>query len=202
MKKPPRRCDWPGAADDLMVAYHDREWGTPSAADATHFEFLVLESAQAGLSWATILRKRENYRRAFAGFDAARVARFSARKIETLMADASIVRNRKKIEAAVNNARVFLDVAGEFGSFARYIWGFVDGRPRQTGVLTRDDLRATSPESDALAADMKRRGFRFVGSIVLYSHMQATGLFNDHERGCFRQKECAALAKAFRVDGA
>ena len=136
MKKPPRRCDWPGAADDLMIAYHDREWGTPSADDATHLSFWFGKRASRAFVGDDFAQAR-NYRRAFAGFDAARVARFSARKIETLMADAGIVRNRKKIEAAVNNARVFLEVAGEFGSFARYIWGFVDDRPRQTGILTR-----------------------------------------------------------------
>jgi DNA-3-methyladenine glycosylase I len=178
---------------DAYLAYHDTEWGVPVRDDRRQFEFLVLESAQAGLSWSTILHRRENYRRAFAGFDAVRVSRFDRRRIEALLADPGIIRNRQKVEATVANARAFLEVQGEFGSFGAYIWGFVDGKPVRNRWKTSGQVPATSPVSDALSKDMKQRGFRFVGSTTLYAHMQATGLVNDHLVGCFRHRECLAL---------
>jgi DNA-3-methyladenine glycosylase I len=171
------------------MLYHDTEWGVPVRDDRVHFEFLVLESAQAGLSWWTILRKRDGYRRAFAEFDAAKVARFTSRTVETLMQDASIVRNRQKIEAAVGNARHFLELQAEFGSFDSYVWRFVGGKPRINRWKKQGDVPATTPESDALSKDLKGRGFKFVGSTVVYAHMQATGLVNDHLVGCFRYRE-------------
>ncbi|HEX7079790.1 MAG TPA: DNA-3-methyladenine glycosylase I [Gammaproteobacteria bacterium] len=183
------RCAWSEGSDSEYLDYHDREWGVPAHDDRTHFEFLILEAAQAGLSWRTILRKREHYRRAFAGFDPERVARFNRRSVERLLADAGIVRNRAKIEAAVENARRFLDVREEFGSFDAYARRFVDGqivnRWRRQG-----DVPATTPESDALSRDLKSRGFKFVGSTIVYSHMQATGLVNDHLVDCFRYAAC------------
>lgn len=187
------RCGWPGD-DPLMVAYHDHEWGVPCHDDVRHFEFLVLEAAQAGLSWRTVLYKREGYRKAFAGFDPRKVARFDARKIERLLQDPGIVRNRLKVGAAVHNARRFLEVQGEFGSFDRYIWGFVGGRPKVNRWRSEGRIPATSAESDALSADLKRRGFRFVGSTVIYAHLQAAGLVNDHLVGCFRHAEVQGAA--------
>jgi DNA-3-methyladenine glycosylase I len=186
------RCAWPGA-DPLYVAYHDLEWGVPLHDDEKLFEFLVLEGAQAGLSWATILRKRENYRRAFSGFDPAKVARFDARRIARLLRDAGIVRNRMKIESAVHNAKAFLAVQREFGSFDAYQWRFVGGRPRRNRWKALRDLPARTPESDAFSLDMKKRGFSFVGSTILYAHMQAVGMVNDHVIGCFRHREVARL---------
>jgi DNA-3-methyladenine glycosylase I len=171
------------------VAYHDAEWGVPVFEDQRIFEFLVLESAQAGLSWYTVLRKRDNYRRAFDGFDPQRVARYGEDKIRALAADAGIIRNRKKIEAAVVNARCFLDVQEAFGSFAAYIWGFVEGRPIVNQLRLLADYPATSPQSEALSRDMRRRGFAFLGPTVCYAHMQATGLVNDHSLDCFRRQE-------------
>ena len=175
----PERCRWAGD-DPLMVAYHDREWGVPTHDDRVLFEFLILEGAQAGLSWSTILHKRENYRRAFARFDPRKVARFGARDVTRLMADAGIVRNRLKIAGAIENARRFLDVAREFGSFDRYVWGFAKqkavGRRRRPGTT----IPATTPASDALSKDLKRRGFKFVGSTIMYAFMQAVGMVNDH----------------------
>jgi DNA-3-methyladenine glycosylase I len=171
------------------MLYHDTEWGVPVRDDRVHFEFLVLESAQAGLSWWTILRKRDGYRRAFADFDAAKVARFTSRTVERLMQDASIVRNRQKIEAAVGNARRFLELQAEFGSFDSYVWRFVGGKPRINRWKKQGEVPATTPESDALSKDLKARGFKFVGSTVVYAHMQATGLVNDHLVGCFRYHE-------------
>lgn len=185
------RCTWP-ATDPLMLRYHDDEWGTPVHDDVRHFEFLILEGAQAGLSWRTILHKRENYRKAFAGFDPARVARYDARKVKALMLDAGIVRNRLKIESAVSNARVFLAVQREFGSFDEYIWCFVGGRPIVNRRKTPAQIPARTAESDVLSADLKRRGFRFVGSTVIYAHMQAAGLVNDHVVGCYRHRELAS----------
>jgi DNA-3-methyladenine glycosylase I len=185
-----KRCPWSEGVDQLYLDYHDSEWGVPVHDDATHFEFLILEGAQAGLSWRTILRKREGYRRAFAEFDAERVARFNRRSIDRLMADASIVRNRLKIESAVANARGFLRVREEHGSFDEYVWGFVDGRQIVNRWPTQRDVPATSPQSDALSRDLKRRGFNFVGSTIMYAHMQATGLVNDHVVECFRYRAC------------
>jgi DNA-3-methyladenine glycosylase I len=173
------------------MRYHDEEWGVPVRDDRVHFEFLVLEAAQAGLSWWTILRKRDGYRRAFADFDAAKVARFTARTVERLMQDASIVRNRQKIEAAIANARGFLAIQKEFGSFDRYVWEFVGGEPIVNRWRKQSDVPPTSKESDALSKDLKARGFKFVGSTIVYAHMQATGLVNDHLVTCFRYKESA-----------
>jgi len=178
------RCWWAGT-DPLYVEYHDREWGRPVHDDRTLFEFLILEGAQAGLSWLTILRKRENYRRAFEGFDAAKVARFDARRKAALMRDAGIVRNRLKIESAVDNAQALLAVQAEFGSFDAYAWRFVGGRPLRRRPKTRRDVPASTAESDALSRDLKKRGFRFVGSTICYAFMQACGLVDDHTADCF-----------------
>jgi DNA-3-methyladenine glycosylase I len=175
--------------DPAYERYHDTEWGVPVRDDRTHFEFLVLESAQAGLSWWTILRKRDGYRRAFAEFDATKVARFTSRTIEKLMGDASIVRNRQKIEAAVTNARAFLKIQDERGSFDAYVWQFVGGAPIVNKWRKHGDVPPTSKESDALSKDLKARGFKFVGPTIVYAHMQATGLVNDHLVGCFRYRE-------------
>jgi DNA-3-methyladenine glycosylase I len=186
----PRRCAWPGD-DPLMIAYHDDEWGTPVHDDRKHFEFLVLEAAQAGLSWRTVLHKREGYRKAFSGFDPARVARFGAGKIEELLQNPGIIRNRQKISAAINNAKQFLRIQEEFGNFDAYAWRFVGGEPLQRRRRSIRELPATTPESDAFSADLKRRGFRFVGSTVIYAHMQAIGMVNDHTVDCFRHRELA-----------
>lgn len=171
-----------------MLSYHDKEWGVPCHEDNRHFEFLILEAAQAGLSWRTVLYKREGYRKAFAGFDPKKVAKFTAKKIETLLKDPSIIRNRLKVAAAVNNAKRFLEVQKEFGSFDRYIWQFVGSKPKINKWKSTKELPATSAESDALSADLKRRGFKFVGSTVIYAHMQAAGMINDHLVSCFRYK--------------
>jgi DNA-3-methyladenine glycosylase I len=184
------RCPWSEGIDPAYVRYHDDEWGVPVRDDRVHFEFLVLESAQAGLSWWTILRKREGYRRAFADFDAGKVARFTPRTVEKLMQDAGIVRNRQKIEAAIHNARGFLKLQKEFGSFDRYVWEFVGGKPIVNRWRKHSDVPPTSKESDALSKDLKGRGFKFVGSTIVYAHMQATGLVNDHLVGCFRYADC------------
>ncbi|MBY0369210.1 DNA-3-methyladenine glycosylase I [bacterium] len=183
------RCEWSGT-DPLMVAYHDTEWGVPVRDDQRQFEFLTLESAQAGLSWATVLRKRENYRKAFAEFDVEKVARFTPARIEKLLLNPGIIRNRLKVAAAVSNAQAFLRVQEEFGSFNKYIWGFVGGKTIQNNVRKRGDVKATSKESDALSADLRKRGFKFVGSTIMYAHMQAAGLVNDHQVTCFRYKAC------------
>jgi len=172
-----------------MVDYHDREWGVPVHDDARHFEFLVLEGAQAGLSWSIVLRKRDGFRRAFSGFDPEKVARYTRARIQKLVADPAIIRNRMKIEAAVTNARAFLTVQQEFGSFDSYCWKFVDGRPRVNRWKSMKDIPASSAESDAFSKDLKRRGFRFVGSTIIYAHMQAVGMVNDHVLGCFRYRE-------------
>lgn len=172
-----------------MIKYHDEEWGDPRHRDEQHFEFLVLEAAQAGLSWLTVLKRREGYRRAFAGFDPSKVAKFNAPKIEKLLTDPGIIRNRMKVEAAVHNARLFLQVQKEFGSFDNYIWSFVGGQPKINRWKSVKQIPATSPESDALSKDLKKRGFKFVGSTVLYAHMQAVGMVNDHLVTCFRHKE-------------
>jgi DNA-3-methyladenine glycosylase I len=178
-----KRCPW-CLASPAYVAYHDREWGRPVHDDRVFFEFLTLEGAQAGLSWSTILAKRENYRRAFAGFDPAKVARFGAARVAKLMGDAGIVRNRLKIEGTVKNAKAFLAVQREFGSFDRYVWHFVGGRPRVNRPRSLAAVPASTPQSDALSRDLKRRGFTFVGSTIMYAFMQATGLVDDHIAGC------------------
>ena len=172
-----------------MEAYHDAEWGVPVHDDRTHFEFLVLEGAQAGLSWATVLKRREGYREAFAGFDPQKVARFTPGRVEKLLADPGIIRNRAKVAATVANARAFLAVQDEAGSFDAYIWGFVDGQPKVNRWRRIEQLPATSAESEALSKDLRRRGFRFVGPTIVYAHLQAAGLVNDHLVGCFRHAE-------------
>ena len=186
---PLQRCPWLDLDKPDYVAYHDREWGVPVHDDRKHFEFLTLESAQAGLSWYTVLRKRANYRKAFAKFDPAKVARFSAVTVEQMLQDPGLIRNRRKIGAAVENARHFLAVQDEFGSFSAYIWRFVDGKPIVNEFRTLADLPATSRESDALSKDLKSRGFKFIGSTVIYAHMQATGMVNDHVLDCFRRSQ-------------
>lgn len=182
-----RRCGWCGT-DPLYVRYHDEEWGVPVHDDRRQFEFLILEGAQAGLSWITILRKREHYRQAFAGFDPHAVARFTRRDVARLLRNPGIVRNRLKVEGAVRNARAFLAVQEEFGSFDRYVWRFVDGRPIVNGWKTLKQVPAVTKESDALSRDLKRRGFSFVGSTIVYAHMQAVGMVNDHLVDCFRHR--------------
>ena len=183
----PRRCFW--ATTPLSIAYHDKEWGVPVHDDTRLFEFLILEGAQAGLSWSTILKKRENYREAFDGFDAEKIARYDARNVRELLANVGIVRNRLKISATIGNAKAFLAVREEFGSFDRYIWGFVGGKPKINRWSSSQRLPATSSESDAMSKDLKSRGFRFVGSTICYAFMQATGMVNDHARDCFRYNE-------------
>ena len=194
MAKSVTRCRWAEGVSPQYIEYHDTEWGVPVHDDRVQFEFLILEGAQAGLSWSTILNKRDGYRRLFADFDPERVARFTDRRIEKILQDPAIVRNRLKVESAVSNARAFLEVQAEFGSFCDYVWRFVDGKPIQSRIRKDSDVPATTPESDALSKDLKKRGFRFVGSTIVYAHMQATGLVNDHVAGCFRRKVCAALA--------
>lgn len=180
-----QRCAW-ASSGELEIAYHDREWGVPVHDDRVLFEFLMLEGAQAGLSWSTILKKRENYRRAFAGFDPERVARFTPRRIARLLQDAGIVRNRLKVESAVTNARCVLDVRDEFGSFDSYIWGFVGGAQVQNSWRSLREIPAETDESRRMSKDLRRRGFRFVGPTICYAFMQAVGLVNDHEVGCYR----------------
>ncbi len=182
----PVRCPW--ASGELSVHYHDEEWGVPVHNDRTLFEFLILEGAQAGLSWSTILNKRENYRKAFDGFDVERVARYDRRKIERLLKDPGIVRNRLKIASTVANAKEFLRVQKEFGSFDRYIWQFVDGKPRVNSPRSMKQVPASTPQSDAMSKDLKKRGFNFVGSTICYAFMQAVGMVNDHIVECFRYK--------------
>ncbi|MEL7312066.1 MAG: DNA-3-methyladenine glycosylase I, partial [Pseudomonadota bacterium] len=193
-------CPWALGVDEDYLAYHDTEWGVPVADDRTLFEFLVLESAQAGLSWRTILAKREGYRHAFADFDASVVARFDEARRLALRDDAGIVRNRLKIDATVLNAQRFLDVQSSFGSFARYIWQFVDGQPQQNAWVTQADCPATSEISDALSKDLKKRGFKFVGSTTMYAFMQAVGMVNDHVVDCPRYAVCAELGADFSLD--
>lgn len=186
------RCHW--ATGPWMIPYHDAEWGVPVHDDRTHFEFLVLEGAQAGLSWLTVLKKREGYRRLFADFDAEQVARFTPKRIEKVLLDPGIIRNRAKVEATVRNARAFLAVQEEFGSFDAYMWGFVGGRPKVNKWRRIDQLPATTPISEALSADLRTRDFRFVGPTVCYSHLQAAGLINDHLVSCFRYAELTGSA--------
>ena len=198
MPKKIQRCKWAGESSVQYIQYHDEEWGVPVWDDRTQFEFLLLEGAQAGLSWSTILNKREGYRKNFADFDPEKVARFTKKRLEKILTDPGIVRNRLKVESAVTNAKAFLKTQEEFGTFCDYIWGFVGGKPIQNKIKSDKDFRATSPESDALSKDLKKRGFKFVGSTIIYAHMQAVGMVNDHEVRCFRHKECAALAKKKR----
>ena len=195
MSKSITRCRWAEGVSLDYIRYHDEEWGVPVHDDQIQFEFLILEGAQAGLSWSTILNKRAGYKKLFADFDPQKVARFTKKRVEKLLLDPAIVRNRLKVESTVSNARAFLKVQEETGSFSDYIWGFVDGKPVQNNFKRDRDVPATSPESDALSKDLKKRGFRFVGSTIIYAHMQATGLVNDHVTGCFRHKPCAVLGK-------
>src|SRR5258706_4568455 len=195
-----KRCAWAGT-DPLYVAYHDEEWGVPLHDDRVLFEFLVLEGAQAGVSWSTIIRKRDAYRRAFDGFDPQKVARYNRRKVSALMADAGIVRNRAKIESAIKNAKAFLEVQAEFGSFDAYQWRFVDGRPLQNRWRTVREVPAHTGQSDAMSKDLKSRGFTFVGSTIIYAHMQAVGMVNDHLVDCFRHGEGAKLGRGRHTPG-
>jgi DNA-3-methyladenine glycosylase I len=188
-----KRCEWVTGADPTMVEYHDREWGVPVHDDCKHFEFLVLEGAQAGLSWSTILKRRDGYRRAFADFNPEMVARFTQKQIEELTQDSSIIRNRQKIESTIRNARHFLEIQKEFGSFDAYCWKFVGGRTIVNHRKGTGDVPATSPESDAFSKDLKSRGFGFVGSTIIYAHMQAVGMVNDHLVDCFRYSEVQRL---------
>lgn len=189
-----KRCGWVGDSSPGYVEYHDTEWGVPVWDDRRQFEFLILEGAQAGLSWSTILNKREGYRKNFANFDPEKVARFTRKRIDRILQDPGIVRNKLKVNAAVSNAKSFLEVQEEFDGFCNYIWQFVGGKPRQNRFRSMAEIPATSPESDALSQDLKKRGFKFVGSTIVYAHMQATGMVNDHEISCFRYRECKALA--------
>jgi len=183
------RCRW--ATTDLSIPYHDTEWGVPLHDDQRLFEFLILEGAQAGLSWETILKKRDTYRAAFDDFDPARVARYTTRKVERLLADPGIIRNRLKVESAVSNAKAFLEVQKEHGSFDAYVWRFVDGKPRVNTWNALGQVPASTSQSDAMSKDLKKRGFRFVGSTICYAFMQATGMVNDHATSCFRYRQVA-----------
>lgn len=198
MAKAVTRCKWAQNVGLNYIEYHDTEWGVPVWDDRVQFEFLILEGAQAGLSWSTILNKRDGYRKAFADFDPVKVARFTDKRIEKLLGDPSIVRNRLKVNSAVTNAKAFLKVQKEFGTFCEYIWGFVGGKPIQTNFKKDGDIPATSTESDALSKDLKKRGFKFVGSTIIYAHMQATGMVNDHVTVCFRYKPCKTLGSKKR----
>ena len=184
--KPETRCAW--AKKEPNLSYHDKEWGTPVHDDRTLFEFLILEGAQAGLSWETILKKRDNYRRAFDNFDAKKIARYTPARIECLLQDPGIVRNRLKIESTIGNAKAFLATQKEFGNFDKYVWQFVGGRPKVNHWMTMKDVPASTPESDALSKDLRRRGFRFIGTTICYAFMQATGMVNDHLVSCFRRQ--------------
>ena len=188
-----KRCSWVGGSNALMLEYHDREWGVPVHDDGKHFEFLVLEGAQAGLNWSIILNKREGYRRACSGFDPAKVARYTEKRLQQLLLDPGIIRNRQKIQSAVRNARAFLAVQEEFGSFDAYAWRFVGGRPIVNRWRVMKQIPATSPESDAFSKDLKQRGFGFVGSTIVYAHMQAVGMVNDHLVDCFRYREVGTV---------
>ncbi|MFK7769027.1 MAG: DNA-3-methyladenine glycosylase I [Mariniblastus sp.] len=181
----PKRCKWATGIGEDYQRYHDDEWGVPVHDDQVLFEFLILEGAQAGLSWATILKKREGYRKNFANFDYAKVARFTDKRVEKILQDPGIVRNKLKVNSAVTNARLFLEIQKEFGSFDEYVWGFVDGKPIQNKWKKNEQVPATSPVSDALSNDLKKRGFKFVGSTIMYAYMQAVGMVNDHLTSCF-----------------
>jgi len=190
----PKRCDWCENTFEQYVRYHDEEWGVPIRNDKEQFEFLVLESAQAGLSWSTMLKKREGYRQAFAGFNVEQVARFDEDKIQQLLNNPEIIRNELKIRATVSNAQHFIEIQEEFGSFCNYIWNFVNGEPIQNHWQTLNDVPAHTDISDILSKDLKKHGLKFIGSTIMYAHMQATGLVNDHLTSCFRHKEVAKLA--------
>ena len=183
------RCDW-CLSDPLYLEYHDREWGVPVRDDRKQFEFLVLESAQAGLSWLTILKRRDGYKRLYEGFDAEKVAKFDETHIQQMLQDPRIIRNRKKIESSINNARRFLEIRDQYGTFSTYLWGFTDGKQVVNHFRSLSELPATTSLSDRIARDMKNRGFRFLGSTIIYAHLQATGLVNDHLVGCFRYQDC------------
>ena len=193
MSESKRRCEWPGV-DELMLAYHDTEWGTPVHDDAVHFEYLVLDAFQAGLSWKTVLHKRENFRKAFDTFDYHTIAKYDDKKVEELLADAGIIRNRLKISATITNAQAFLRVQDEYGSFDAYVWRFVNGDTIHYDLNIGKEVQAVSPESDAMSVDLKKRGFKFVGSTICYAYMQAAGLVNDHAPYCFRHAELKHLA--------
>jgi DNA-3-methyladenine glycosylase I len=188
IEKPVKRCEW-CTGSELYMKYHDTEWGTPVFNDRKHFEFLVLESAQAGLSWITILKKRENYRKAYDGFDPKKVARYGDKKKTELLNNPGIIRNRLKIEASINNAVHFLEIQKEFGSFSDYIWSFTKGKPVKGKCKTLGDIPARTELSDRVSLDLKKRGFKFLGSVIMYSHLQATGIVNDHVTSCFRYRE-------------
>lgn len=183
------RCAWSGS-DPIYVDYHDQEWGVPARDDRKQFEFLVLESAQAGLSWITILKRRAGYQRLYAGFDAEQVARFDEARILSMLKDPGIIRNRKKIESSINNARLFLEISEKHGSFSNYLWGFTDGKQVVNRFKSQSEIPANTPLSDTISKDLKQKGFRFLGSTIIYAHLQATGLVNDHLESCFRHKEC------------
>ncbi len=191
MKKRKQTCEWP-AADPLLVKYHDREWGVPLHGDRKLFEFLILEGFQAGLSWLTILRKRENFRKAFDNFDFNKIARYDEQKINSLLKDSGIIRNKLKITGAVTNANAFLEVRREYGTFDKYIWRFSGGTPIHNGFASSQELPAKTELSERISKDLKKRGFKFVGSTIVYAHMQATGMVNDHLTNCFRYKELIA----------
>jgi DNA-3-methyladenine glycosylase I len=190
-----KRCTWAEGTSLEYIRYHDVEWGVPVTDDRTQFEFLILEGAQAGLSWSTILNKREGYRKEFAEFDPEKVARFTQKRIDKILLNPGVVRNKLKVHSAVSNAKLFLKVQDEFDGFSNYIWSFVNGKPIQNRIKKGSDIPATSDESDALSKDMKKRGFKFVGSTIMYAHMQATGLVNDHVTSCFRHRPCKEMAK-------
>jgi len=192
------RCEW-AKSSDLMQAYHDSEWGVENHDDRSLFEFLILEGAQAGLSWSTILNKREGYRKAFDNFDARKISRYSEKKISRLLANPGIVRNKLKINGAVTNAKAFLRIQKEFGSFDRYLWQFVQGRPIRNSRKRLSDIPSSTPESDAMSKDLKKRGFTFVGTTICYAFMQATGMVNDHTRDCFRYRKVMKKSRAGRT---
>ena len=190
-----KRCEWVSNTFDLYIEYHDKEWGVPIYDDKTHFEFLILEGAQAGLSWSTVLKKRDGYRKAFADWDVEKVARFTDNRVFKLLENPNIIRNKLKVASAVTNAQRFIEVQEAFGSFSDYIWGFVDGKPINKKLKSMSQVPATTKESDALSKDMKKRGFKFVGSTIVYAHMQATGLVNDHTTDCFRYNEVMKMVR-------
>lgn len=191
----PKRCDWV-SADPLYIKYHDTEWGVPVYDDATLFEFLVLETFQAGLSWITILKKRENFRAAFDGFNYKQIAAYTEDKFEELIQNSGIIRNKLKVKGTITNAKLFMKIQDEYGSFSKYIWSFVDGKTIVNGFKSIKDVPANSPLSDRISKDLKKRGFKFVGTTVIYAFMQTTGMVNDHTTDCFRYKDCVALSEA------
>lgn len=192
----PERCDWCENTFEDYVRYHDEEWGVPVHSDKKHFELLILEGAQAGLSWSTILKKRKGYRKAFYDFEAEKVARFNETKIQELLQNPKIIRNKLKVRSAVTNAQNFIEIQEQIGSFDEYIWAFVDGFAIQNSWKTMDEVPATTKESNALSVDLKKRGFKFTGSTIMYAHIQATGLVNDHVIGCFRHKQIKEIAES------